>query len=740
MTHQEEKTGSGFVSISPSPYIVGNPVRDPAMFFGREAEFELVRRRYKDSKHGGLIVFCGERRSGKTSILFQILDGRLGDEFVPVLIDMQSMAVDNEGEFFGRISREIVEALGPEGAAITRPDYGGPTRAPAIFESFITTVFQKLPGKKPILLFDEYELFENKIESGVLTEDVLNTLCSLIERHSVFLIFTGSKHLEERRREYWKILPKSVYRSISYLQPQDALNLIRRPVEGRVHYEPGVVERIHRLTAGQPFYTQAVCQSLVDLLNEKMTGNAAQGLVDEVVTGIVENPFPQMIFLWDGLEPNEKLVLALLAEVLPGDSQFANSQEIFRKIGEAHYPLDVSELSIASALESLFKQELLLKDDAPSLPGYAFRMDLWRFWIRRMHSVWQVIKEEKLEGPPAARGRIRSRRGAMYAAVSGVVVLSAATLFLLNSRFSHRSEPPPPAPEREGFFRIETDPSSAAIAIDGKGAGASLFEGKLPSDRTHAVLLTAPGYADTALSVNTPTGEMTVRRVALRPLLGSVRLLSDPGGLEARVDGILRGKTPLTVGGLAVPFAHLLEIRSGEHETVRREFRVSADSVVEMHLNPAALKGMMVIQTSPPGAEITLDGTRRGPSPLRVQDLAFGSHNLRVDMENHLPLDTLVQVGEVPALLDLRLRSEPPGVLVLQGDKPAEMFVDGRSVALNVQNSGPKEMSAGSHGIQVVLVGGETIEDTVVIRSGERVVYDFSRKAVTSRTNTGERP
>ena len=57
----------GYTPISPNPYIVGNPVRDRAMFFGREAEFELVRRRFQDSKHGGLLVFCGERRSGKTS-------------------------------------------------------------------------------------------------------------------------------------------------------------------------------------------------------------------------------------------------------------------------------------------------------------------------------------------------------------------------------------------------------------------------------------------------------------------------------------------------------------------------------------------------------------------------------------------------------------------------------------------------------------------------------------------------
>src|SRR6185436_19714258 len=88
-----------FTPIAPNPFIVGNPVRDRAMFFGRETEFELVRKRFQDSNHGGLLVFCGERRSGKTSILFQILDKRLGPDFIAVLIDMQSMAVGSEIEF-----------------------------------------------------------------------------------------------------------------------------------------------------------------------------------------------------------------------------------------------------------------------------------------------------------------------------------------------------------------------------------------------------------------------------------------------------------------------------------------------------------------------------------------------------------------------------------------------------------------------------------------------------------------
>src|SRR5881396_429630 len=143
-----------FVPISPNPYIVGNPVRDRSMFFGREAEFELVRNRFQHSERGGVLIFCGERRSGKTSILFQILDGRLGPDFIPVLIDMQSMAVGNEAQFLTRISEELRAALGP--GKIGLPDFTTDANHSATFRKYVWDVLQSHPGKKLILLFDEY--------------------------------------------------------------------------------------------------------------------------------------------------------------------------------------------------------------------------------------------------------------------------------------------------------------------------------------------------------------------------------------------------------------------------------------------------------------------------------------------------------------------------------------------------------------------------------------------------------
>ena len=95
-----------------NPYIVGNPIKTKKMFYGREDDFEFIRRKLESGSKSYIIVLSGERRSGKTSILFQILNGQLGDNFIPILIDMQTMAgLKNEAEFFEKLAQETVKYL-----------------------------------------------------------------------------------------------------------------------------------------------------------------------------------------------------------------------------------------------------------------------------------------------------------------------------------------------------------------------------------------------------------------------------------------------------------------------------------------------------------------------------------------------------------------------------------------------------------------------------------------------------
>ena len=718
-----------FTPISPNPFIVGNPVRDRHMFFGREAEFELVRRRFETS-HGGLLVFCGERRSGKTSILFQILDRRLGPEFVPVLVDMQSMAITSEVDFLGKVAEEIRLAIGDAGGTIAPPDFQTSSSRPAVFQDFVQRVLRALPGRKLILLFDEYELFENKIDAGVLSPDVLHILASLMESKPVFLVFTGSQHLERRQRSYWRILGASTYKRISYLGRDDALNLIRKPVAGAVYYGPGAVEAIVRLTAGQAFYTQAVCQTLVDQLNDQQTRDATVERVAHVVDTLIANPLPQMIFLWDSLGRDEKLVLSVLAEALESDADFANQQQISRTISRRSYPLDLDAGRIETALDKLFSEHELLLKDAATPPGYAFRMDLWRLWIRRMHSVWQVMRALGLDIRP-------QRRWSRRALVAGVTVVGLAAIavaeFLSGVRDGVREAR---APGRRvvdnAWVALDVDPTHAAIRLNGKQIAVGRFADSLEAG-DHAFVVSAPDYRDSVFAVTADPSRVTELRIALRPRIGSLHVQTEPSGAEVRVDGVARGKSPVLVADLQAPVPHRVEaVLAGFGPSVLEAQRIHADSTTVVRLRLArATQANIVVTSHPVDAALSVDGAARGHTPVTLPALAYGTHTFSFRKPGHVPLDLDVAVDGSTTQVRAELQEEPPGILRVRGSQPGSIFVNGVLRRPNVPNSGDLTLPAGRYDVMVVVsASGDTIRESVDVRSGERVEFDFSERRV----------
>ena len=97
---------SSIPAASRNPYVAGNPVRDPASFFGREDVLDEIRSAFQNGTKS--VILHGARRTGKTSLLYRIADGALGPKYTPVYVDMQGLAGRRVEEFY----RHLVEALG----------------------------------------------------------------------------------------------------------------------------------------------------------------------------------------------------------------------------------------------------------------------------------------------------------------------------------------------------------------------------------------------------------------------------------------------------------------------------------------------------------------------------------------------------------------------------------------------------------------------------------------------------
>lgn len=393
-----------FEPIHPNPYVAGPPIRSEKIFFGREDVFQFIKRRFSAKRRNIAIVLEGERKTGKTSILFQIENQRLGKEFVPVHIDMQAMARVNEKEFFAKITDKIAESLvkfsvinleSSEYSQIRRiaRAYETESNPYQVFDKFLDKVSQVLKEKYLMLMFDEFEILLIKIKSNELSPDLTRYIRHLIQdRERLAFIFVKSS----MKKEYADIeldlmLSGAISKKISFLEKKDALDLMSKPVDDKIHYNKKAVNNLLRLTACQPYFLQLFLQNLVDHLNEIGKNRATEKEITHVLDYILNNPPLHLSYVWKDSKPQERIVLSALSEIIKSEEQYIPVQDVMKKLQENGATLD--EDTIKKALKSLFNKEILGRNRGEAAYNYNFKIDLLRYWIENEYPLFRTLEE-----------------------------------------------------------------------------------------------------------------------------------------------------------------------------------------------------------------------------------------------------------------------------------------------------------------------------------------------------------
>jgi hypothetical protein len=190
----------------------------------------------------------------------------------------------------------------------------------------------------------------------------------------------------------------------------------------------------------------------------------------------------------------------------------------------------------------------------------------------------------------------------------------------------------------------------------------------------------------------------------------------------------------VTVRGLGTAGTHRVEAALDGYGVAHADAAVRASAVTPLALTLEAGRTDVVVTTDPVASRLKVDGVERGPTPVTLQALSLGRHVFSAARDGSVPIETTIVVTPATRQLALTLAREAPGTLIVLGDLPAQIYVDGALVVENVQNSGPRTVAPGAHALRVVLLSGEALDQRVTVKSGERVYWDFSKNSVTRRT------
>jgi hypothetical protein len=402
-----------------SPFIVGNPVTGPEMFFGREDIFADVARALRGRHRDNVVTIHGQPRTGKTSVLYQ-LPRYLGDQYFSVLVDVHALALDGLSGFLWELARYLIRMINRSNIASVelpaRAQFDHDARI--ALEELLETVGEQIGQRRLVVMFDEAIRLHDEVRTGRLEPEIFQYLRHLVQRYEwLDFVFCLGVDLDSIPAEFTSVLGVGLYKHVSFLPEDAARELLTAPVEGYYELTPDAQRRVLRLTSCHPYYTQLMGHCLFTLWSERKKQVLSVADVNAALDLALELGAGNLASIWADSSPAERALMAGVALESTRYAQRVSRRDVGRAWADARVQLPEDEVDRAE--RRLIGREIL-RDQRQ----YVFAVDLQRLWVRRRRRLERVRDEIRPElrkwNRELSRPRSSARAGAAEQAEGSV--------------------------------------------------------------------------------------------------------------------------------------------------------------------------------------------------------------------------------------------------------------------------------------------------------------------------------
>ncbi|PHX54421.1 branched-chain amino acid ABC transporter substrate-binding protein [Tychonema bourrellyi FEM_GT703] len=369
-----------------NPYIIGRPIHETEIFFGRESLFRFIDDNLRQNAQ--VILLHGQRRIGKSSVLQQIPNFFRNNEFVFVDFDLQYQGQSTLSSILHCLANDIIDRLQLEGR-VQPPNLEELAADTKIFsDNFLPSIYQAIGESNLVLLLDEFDVLDNQnndiVNKGARFFDYLKSLTS--EQKRFFIIPVVGRHVNDLEN-LLSLFRGAPYQEIGFLDDLSAQRLIKNPARTILTYEQEALQEIRKLSGGHPYFTQVICSCLFTKANLNNNWTVTHADVESVVDKAIESAEASLPYFWDGLSISERVIFSAVAE--------AQKIAIEKKQSLPEEPLTllknygvIETNSLVEAAKKLAKNGFL--DDT----GRRVKVELVRLWLVKRHplrkEIWQL--------------------------------------------------------------------------------------------------------------------------------------------------------------------------------------------------------------------------------------------------------------------------------------------------------------------------------------------------------------
>jgi ATPase domain predominantly from Archaea len=378
---------SGQFRKIPNLYVVGTPLMSQKVFFGRKNALQFAKENLKGGIQNNVLIFYGQRRIGKSSILYRLKETSLKEEYLFTYIDCQGFADADTAKLLYQLCKQIYKNTKEQHIPLERPSLNSFKENGFLeLDDYLDQLENVLDNKKMVLMFDEYEFLEYKVKSGSVSADIFDKLRNLMQHRNKYLafIFVGTHRLTELTEDYWSFLfNTALYFEIGPLDRDESTRLITVPTNEYLRYDPLAIDKIIRTTGNHPYFIQVTCRLLINYCNKHEKSYATLLDINNILKEAVDGSTAHVKYLFqDCADKPEQEILTFLSRCTDESKSFASASEIIQVAKENNFKYD--ETHVKEMLSAL-KQKMLLQEDAGGSPGefYGFTFEFLRIWIER---------------------------------------------------------------------------------------------------------------------------------------------------------------------------------------------------------------------------------------------------------------------------------------------------------------------------------------------------------------------